>query len=204
MCFPEKGIYFLFDPVKWNKQPWEKGLKNILPDISALQLRSSSLSDNEFYQIALKLKLLLKSYDIPLIIDNRMDVAIAVDSHAIHLGSEDLPIQAAKKHFKGIIGASRHTPQGARQAQEEGADYIGCGPVFKTSTKELKRAVIGPEGFLKVKSSVKIPVIPIGGIGLKNISRLKDITEIVAVASGINDSKIPELAVRSIKSGLGI
>ncbi len=191
-----KGIYFLFNPVLWKKQPWQESIKKILPYISVIQLRSPELNDRDLYFTAKKLKEILT---IPLIINNRLDIAKLIDADGVHLGMGDMPQQAARKIFKGIIGVSRHTLDGARLAEKEGADYIGCGPVFPTKTKKLKRDVIHIEGYLKIKKSVNIPVIPVGGINTQNISLLKNITRIVAVSSAINLSEDPVTTVKNLK-----
>lgn len=196
--FPEKGIYFLFNPVNWKKKPWQDNIREILPYISAMQMRSPELNDTDFYSAAKVLKEILTPCNIPLLINNRLDIAITLNADGIHIGKEDMPIPQVRKLFKGIIGASRHTPDSAELAQKEGADYIGCGPVFKTQTKILKREIIGTEGYLKVKRAVEIPVIPIGGINFNNISKLKGFTEIIAVSSAINLSEDPVLTAREI------
>lgn len=199
MDFPERGIYFLFNPVNWKKKPWQDNIKEILPYISAIQLRSPELNDKDFYLAAEQLKKILASCKIPLIINNHLNMAIILNAEGVHLGMEDMPIPKARKLFKGIIGASRHTSDGAKLAEKQGSDYIGCGPVFKTETKKLKREIIGPEGYLEVKRAVDIPVIPIGGINRDNISKLKGLTEIVAVSSAVNCSETPGSTAKEIK-----
>ena len=136
---------------------------------------------------------------IPLIINNRMDIAISINAEGLHLGISDIPLTVAKKHFKGIVGVSRHTTESAQIAEKEGADYIGCGPVFKTYTKNLDRKAIGINGFLRVKKSVKIPVIPIGGINTENVSQLSGICPVIAVSSAINMSLQPLKTVKKLK-----
>ncbi len=191
-------LYFLFDPEKWMVVPWEENIKKIFPYISMIQLRSPKLSDRDFYLIAVNLKKLLAGYKIPLIINNRMDIAISVNADGLHLGINDIPITVAKKYFKGIIGVSRHTSDSSLLAEKDGADYIGCGPIFKTNTKNLDRKIIGIESFLKVKKSVKIPVIPIGGINTENVSQISDICPVIAVSSAINMSAQPLKTVKEL------
>ncbi|MGM0441740.1 MAG: thiamine phosphate synthase [Elusimicrobiota bacterium] len=200
MQFPKEGIYFLFNPRRWTNSPWETNLKNLFSHIDVLQLRAPELNDREFHAVALKIKDILKDTNIPFIVNNRVDIAILAGSDGIHLGSEDMPVQEAKKIFTGFIGASRHTQQGARQAETAGATYIGCGPVFKTDTKSLNRKTIGPEGYLKVKKSVDIPVIPIGGINQENIKKIQKYSSVFAVSSAVNKAGNPEKICRKLKS----
>lgn len=200
--FPEKGIYFLFNPVEWGTPPWQDNIRKILPYISAVQLRSPELSGIEFYSAAKKLKEILNTCQIPLIINNHLDTAITLNADGVHLGIEDTPIPRAGELFRGIIGASRYTSDGAGLAEKQGADYIGCGPVFQTETKKLKREIIGTERYLKVKKAVKIPVIPIGGINQNNILKLKGLTKIVAVSSAINSSEDPLSIAKAIMTAI--
>lgn len=202
MEFPKKGIYFLFNPRRWTNSPWETNLKNLFSHIAVLQLRAPELNDREFHAVALKLKNFLEGVEIPFIINNRVDIAISAGADGVHLGSDDMPVKEVKKIFNGFIGASRHTQQGARQAESAGATYIGCGPVFKTDTKSLSREAIGLEGYLKVKESVEIPVIPIGGINHYNIENIAGSTGIFAVSAAINETSAPLKIARKIKSSI--
>ncbi|MFW6134024.1 MAG: thiamine phosphate synthase [Elusimicrobiota bacterium] len=199
----ETGIYFLFDPLKWKKKPWEKYLREIFPYICAIQLRTSVNYDKAIYDIGVKLKQKINKTKIKLIINNRADIAQAVNADGVHLGEKDLPVEEVRKYFRGIIGASRHTIKGAKQAEEKGARYIGCGPVFKPISKKVDRKEIGIKGYLKVKRSVKIPVFPIGGINTKNISNLEGLTDIAAVSSAINSSENPIKTCQKIYTFLG-
>jgi thiamine-phosphate pyrophosphorylase len=199
MIFPEKGIYFIFNPSLWKKKPWQNNIEKILPHVSAIQLRAPELNDRDFFLAAKEFKEILATYKMPLIINNRLDIALSMDADGVHLGPEDISINEAKKIFKGIIGATGYTPELAGLAQNNDADYIGCGPVFPTKTKKLKREVIGIEGYISVKNTVEIPVIPIGGINQENADQIKGFAEIVAVSSAINLSKNPVKVAREIK-----
>lgn len=196
---PDKGIYFIYDPVLWELKHDEDVLKSILPDIAVFQMRSNDLTDRTLFHSAAKLKPVLESYKIPFIINNKIGVAIAVKADGVHLGDNDLPLSEARKFFKGIIGVSKHSPEQARKAFSDGADYIGCGPVFETDTKKTGRRALGVQGYLDVKESVDIPVIPIGGISIQNISRLKGIG-LAAILSAINCASNPRQVARNIKN----
>lgn len=203
--FDPKGIYFIYDPFR----PIPRGisskrnfLQSLFPLISVIQLRGSLQNDIELLDEANKLKELALKYSVKFIVNNRVDIALLSGADGVHLGKEDIPLGEAKKIFKGIIGASRHTTEGARQAAASGADYIGAGPLFETKTKETGRNPIGVDSFREIKGSVDIPVVPVGGINKKNIVKLKGITNCAALSAGIQADSDPAGACRKINSVL--
>jgi len=197
-----KGLYFLFNPVKWKKQPWIEQLTKILPYVSVLQLRCPEYSDEEYYKAARQLKKILKKTKTLFIVNNRVNIAVSVGSDGVHVGKKDMPVAEVKKIYNGIIGSSRHTPQSAFKAYKEGADYIGCGPVFSTETKIIKRKTIGLKGFLKVKSAVPVKVIPIGGINVNNISKISKVSDTAAVSYALNNSAFPVKDAKKLSKAL--
>ena len=140
-----------------------------------VQLREKNASTKEFYDLALKVKAITSRYDVPLIINDRIDIALAVDSDGVHLGQDDMPADVARKIIgdKKILGVSAATVKEAKKAQIDGADYIGSGAVFPTSTKDDADSVSKPQ-LKEIVHSIDIPVVAIGGITLENASRLKD------------------------------
>ena len=143
--------------------------------VTIVQLREKELCPRDFFLLAKELLVLCKRLKTPLIINDRLDIALAVGAAGVHLGQDDLPLAAAraicKKDF--IIGVSCHNPDEAIQAEQEGADYIGAGAVFATGTK-ADTSVIGTQGLASIASCVKIPVIGIGGINKTNIAQVID------------------------------
>lgn len=141
--------------------------------VTAVQLRVKSWTGRECYNTALALKDLCHAHGAALLVNDRLDIAIAAGADGAHLGQKDLPVGAARR-IAGpdfIIGGTARTPELAREAQRLGADYIGCGAAFGTATKD-DAVVIGPEGIKEVLAAVDIPSVAIGGIGLANVSRL--------------------------------
>lgn len=200
-----KGIYFIYDPSRPLPRKItsdKKFLHSVFPYLSFIQLRGSSLKDIELLKEANKLKKLALKYSVKFIVNNRMDIALISGADGIHLGKEDIPLEKARKNFKGIIGASRHTIEGALQSADFGADYIGAGPLFETKTKDTGRKPIGVDNFKKIKDSVDIPVVPVGGINKKNILKLKGFADCVAISSGIQGDTDPAGACRKINSAL--
>lgn len=149
--------------------------------VTVLQLREKDISSRDFYRLALQLRELTKAYGIPLIINDRVDIALAVDADGVHVGQEDLPAEAVRRIIgkEKILGVSARTVEEALKAEEDGADYLGVGAVFPSPTKPSSEA-IGLEGLRKIKSRVKIPVVAIGGITRDNAAEV-----IAAGADGI-------------------
>ena len=155
--------------------------------VTLVQLREKVSSSLEFYKIAKSVKQVTDRYKIPLIINDRVDIALAVDAAGVHVGQSDLECRVVRKLLPQgkILGVSAHTLEEAIKAQEDGADYIGCGAVFNTSTKKDANDV-SIDSLRKIKNKISIPVVAIGGINKDNINELKN-TEIdgIAVISAI-------------------
>ncbi len=148
----------------------EKALRG---GVTMIQYREKHREDEAFKAMALRLKELCKSYDVPLIINDRVDIALAIDADGVHVGSEDMDPLEVRKLLgdEKIIGVSAKTEEEAIRAQEAGVDYIGSGAVFTTQSKDT--SCIGIRQLAKVVASVDIPTVAIGGINLENISELK-------------------------------
>lgn len=141
--------------------------------ITLLQLREKNLAEDEFVQEAIKVKALCRRYHVPLIINDNVEVALKSGADGVHVGMEDAPVSEIRKRVPEnfIVGATAKTVQQARDAEEAGADYIGVGAVFPSPTK--KNAIrITTEQLKKICSSVSIPAVAIGGIGLDNVTEL--------------------------------
>jgi thiamine-phosphate pyrophosphorylase len=159
--------------------------------VTLVQLREKNMNAFDYYNLALRVKGLLKGYGIPLIINDRVDIALAVDADGVHLGSEDLPITAARKLMGNdrIIGASANCIEEALEFQRQGADYLGVGALFPTKTKSNTEHVTLTQ-LKAIKEAVKIPVVGIGGISIENAASVKVAgVDGIAVASGILGSE---------------
>jgi thiamine-phosphate pyrophosphorylase len=135
-----------------------------------VQMRDKELLDGQFYQEAVKLRELTRSAGVLLTIDDRVDVALAVGADGIHLGERDMPLTAARRLIGSnmILGASARTSEGVRLAQQNGADYLGLGAMFLSGTKE-DAVHVGPERLRQLRSSIRIPILAIGGITADNV-----------------------------------
>jgi thiamine-phosphate pyrophosphorylase len=142
--------------------------------VKLVQLRAKNLPSKDFLELALKLATLLKEKDIPLIINDRVDIVLSCDATGVHLGQQDLPIRFARKILgkDKLIGISVNTVEEAMEAEDCKADYLGVGPVFPTSTKKEMSPALGVKGFKAIRDKIKIPVLAIGGISVENAGKV--------------------------------
>lgn len=138
--------------------------------VTLVQLREKNVSTLDFYQIALVIKGITQKHGIPFIVNDRVDIALAVDADGAHIGQEDMPLSVARKLLGSskIIGVSVATLEQAVAAQYEGADYLGIGAVFPTMTKD-DADTVSLEELRQIKSGVTLPIVGIGGINKGNI-----------------------------------
>ena len=155
--------------------------------VTLVQYRAKTASSAEMYAEALQLKALCDSFNVPLIINDRLDIAMAVGAAGVHLGQDDLPCAAARRILGEdyIIGVSAHNPAEARAALQSGADYLGCGAVFGTATKaDVKK--LGTEGLEAICKAKGLPVVGIGGVTADNYREVRAAgADGAAIVSGI-------------------
>lgn len=170
--------------------------------VAMVQLREKNSTGKDFYEKAKALKVVLDQYQIPLIINDRIDIALAVGASGVHIGQKDLPLSVVKEVLPSsmIVGISVSTVEQAKEAEENGANYIGVGAVFPTKTKKDARLL--PEGMLSsIIESVNLPVYAIGGIHPDNVQTLKGKGLAgVAVVSAIMHAKQPEQVPTLLKN----
>ena len=163
-----------------------------------IQLREKNMSDDELKKEALLIK---DSCNAPLIIDNNIEVCKAVGADGVHVGQDDMPVKEARKILGPdyIIGATAHNVSEAIQAEKDGADYLGVGAAFGSSTKNDAKKIISLEEYKKITQAVSIPVVAIGGINETNIMKLKGLgLSGVAVVSAIFAKDDIEKATREM------
>jgi len=155
--------------------------------VTLVQYRAKTASSAEMYDEALQLKALCDSFKVPLIINDRLDIAMAVGAAGVHLGQDDLPCAAARKLLGEdyIIGVSAHNPAEAKAALQSGADYLGCGAVFGTATKaDVKK--LGTDGLAAICKAKGLPVVGIGGVTADNYREVRAAgADGAAIVSGI-------------------
>ena len=141
--------------------------------VTIIQLREKNLTTNQYYHLAKQVKEITDAYQVPLIIDDRLDVCLAVDAAGLHIGDDELPVSVARQVLgpEKILGVTAKTVKRALEAEEGGADYLGTGAIFPTTTKE--NAPITLISTLKtICQTVAIPVVAIGGLTSENIDQL--------------------------------
>lgn len=145
----------------------------ILGGATMIQLREKDISTLEFYNISLKVKAITSKYKVPLIINDRVDIALACDAEGVHVGQSDMPLEVVRRIIgkDKIIGVSTGSVEKAKLAEENGADYIGVGAIFPTGSKD-DAVTIGLEELQNIRNNVSIPIVAIGGINENNCSKV--------------------------------
>lgn len=175
----------------------------ILGGVDIIQLRDKYSSKKEVLKKAKLLKELTQKYDIPLIINDHIDVALAVNADGIHIGQDDLPLEEARKIIgkNKIIGISTHEIEEAREAQKNGADYIGVGPIFPTKSKVDVVDPVTTKYIEEVVKEITIPFVAIGGIKLHNVDQVLDAgaTRICAISEIVGNEDVTRACQSFIK-----
>lgn len=194
-------IYLVTDEKACNGKDFYKCIEeSIKGGVKIVQLREKNISTKDFYKKALKVKEICKNYEVLFIVNDRLDITQAVEADGVHLGQSDMPIEKAREILKDkfLIGATARNIEEAEKAQLLGADYIGSGAIFGTSTKDNAKR-LEMEDLKKIVNSVKIPVFAIGGININNVWMLKNIgLQGVCSVSGILSEKDCKKAVENI------
>ena len=173
----DTSLYFITDSTGYTEEEFlyrvEQALKG---GATLLQLREKDKSTMEYIQLAEKVHAIAMCYNVPLIIDDRVDVALAIDAEGVHLGASDMPVSTARKLMGDgkIIGATAKTVPWAREAYEQGADYLGVGAIYPTTTK-VKTVLTSTNTLRDICNAVPIPVGAIGGLNKDNIDVLEGI-----------------------------
>ena len=182
------SIYLLTDDACLMGRPLLECVEQALrAGVTLLQYRSKYKDGGAMYQEALALKELCDRYDVPLIINDRVDVALAVGAAGVHVGQDDLPCSVVRQLVGPdfVIGVSAHNPEDARKAAADGADYLGCGAVFGTGTK-AGVAKLGLERLRSIREAVTLPMVGIGGVKADNYAEvLATGADGAAIISGI-------------------
>ena len=195
-------LYLCTDRELMSEDTLEKSVElAIQGGVTVVQLREKDCSGREFLQVAREVKQITDAYEIPLIINDRIDIAMAVDADGVHLGQSDIPAHTARELLgpDKIIGVSAYNKELAVEAQKEGADSLGVGDIFGTSTKAGTHHV-EIDTLSRICQAVKIPVVAIGGINLSNVTKLAGTgIQGTAVISAIIASKnITEAATKML------
>lgn len=204
-------LYLVTDRHCLQQQTLEQAVEQaILGGVTLVQLREKAIASKEFYERALRIKAICHRYNVPLLINDRVDIALAVEADGVHIGQSDLPCGVVRQILgkDKIIGVSARTAQQAIQAQADGADYLGVGAMFATSTKQDAQTVT-IASLTQIRQAVTIPIVAIGGINHTTLPALQQALQSaetsidgVAVVSAILGQKDVKLASEQLKDML--
>ena len=191
----DSSLYFITDSTNYTEEEFlfrvEQALKG---GATLLQLREKEKSTREYIELAEKVHKIAKRYNVPLIIDDRVDVALAIDAEGVHVGASDMPVATARKLMgdNKIVGATAKTVPWAKEAYSQGADYLGVGAIYPTTTKVVT-VLTSTETLDAITKAVPIPVNAIGGLNKDNVDILKGIgISGLCVVSAIMKAENPE------------
>ena len=197
------SLYFITDSTGYTEEAFlyrvEQALKG---GATFLQLREKNKSTKEYIYLAEKVHAIAKRYNVPLIIDDRVDVALAIDAEGVHVGAEDMPVATARKLMGDdkIVGATAKTVPWAKEAYEQGADYLGVGAIYPTTTK-VKTVLTSVDTLRDICNAVPIPANAIGGLNKDNIDILAGIPIAgICVVSAIMKAEDPKAAAEELKA----
>ncbi len=206
-ALPCPTVYVLLDGRRWmeSHNAFDEQVKQLIhAGVTLFQFRDKRFSDRDHVAIGQRLGRLVDGTSAAWIMNDRTDLAIAAGAAGVHLGQDDLSVDAARKMIgdNKWIGVSTHTIEQARQAVAEGADYIGVGPVFESQTKRFTNFV-GVDLVAAVAKEIEVPAFAIGGINLENVSQVRDAgLARVAVSGVVNSAEDPSSVVQRLLTKL--
>ena len=199
----DPSLYFITDSTNFSEDEFLRRIEQALQGgVTLMQLREKERTTREYIELAEKVHKLAKKYKVPLIIDDRVDVALAIDAEGVHVGASDMPVAMARRLMgdKKIVGATAKTVPWAKEAYEQGADYLGVGAIYPTTTK-VKTVLTSVDTLRDICNTVPIPVNAIGGLNKDNIDVLKGIPIAgICVVSAIMKAADPKRAAAELKA----
>ena len=199
----DPSLYFITDSTNYSEEEFLQRVEQALMGGATLvQLREKEKSTREYIELAEKVHAITKRCNVPLIIDDRVDVALAIDAEGVHVGASDMPVATARRLMGAdkIVGATAKTVPWAMEAYEQGADYLGVGAIFPTTTKVIT-VLTATETLRDICNTVPIPVNAIGGLNKDNIDVLEGIPVAgICVVSAIMKADDPKQATQELKA----
>ena len=197
-----RGLYLVTDRALCGDRPLEDVvLAAVKGGVSYVQLREKELSTRAFVRQARIIRHLLTPLSVPLIVNDRVDVALAVDADGVHVGQDDMPYEIARKLMgpRAIIGLSVETWRDVEEAQDLDVDYLGVSPVFQTPTKTDTKGAWGLDGLARIKAYSRHPLVAIGGLNRDNVPHVvKAGADCIAVVSALCGAPDPQVAAREM------
>ena len=203
---PDYSLYLVLDPDLAAGRPLTELAREALKGgVTMIQLRYKGSKTREFLELARQIRRICLSFGVPLIINDRLDVALAVEAEGAHVGQEDLPAQEARQILgpDRILGVSATCLREAEEAEKIGASYVGLGSIFSTGSKADAGRPIGTEAIREVSRAIRIPVVAIGGIQLGNVEEvIRRGASGVAVISAIIHAKDTKEAAQQMRKAI--
>ena len=199
----DPSLYLITESTNYSEEEFFYRIEQALKGgVTLLQLREKDKSAREYIELAEKVHVIAKRYNVPLIIDDRVDVALAINAEGIHVGASDMPVCTARKLMGNdkIVGATAKTVQYAKEAHVQGADYLGVGAIYPTTTK-VKTVITSTNTLRDICNAVPIPANAIGGLNKDNIDVLSGIPIAgICVVSAIMKADDPKTAAEDLKA----
>ncbi|MBQ6016516.1 MAG: thiamine phosphate synthase [Clostridiales bacterium] len=198
----DTGLYFITDSTGFEREEFLRRVRLALEGgVTVMQLREKNKTTREYIELANAVHEITKEFGVPLIIDDRIDVMLAANCEGVHVGAEDMPVSVARKLIGSdrILGATAKTVEAASKAYEDGADYLGVGAIYPTTTK-VKTVLTSTKTLDAITKAVPIPVNAIGGLNPGNLGILKGINIAgVCAVSAIMKADNPKTAAQDLR-----
>ena len=205
---PNFGVYLVTDAgLSGDRSTPEIVEAAVAGGVDVVQLREKGTTARERYELGTDLRALTRDAGVPLIVNDRIDLAAAVDADGVHLGDDDLPVSVARERLgpDAIVGRSVSTPSAAREAEAAGADYLGVGAVYGTDSKDTspEQSNVGLDRIRAVREATDLPFVGIGGVTPENAAAVVEAgADGVAVISAITGADDPETATRDLAAAV--
>jgi len=186
------------------RNPLEQAEAALAGGATTIQLRDKHATGRELFELATAMKQLCELYDALFVVNDRLDIALAMRAHGVHVGPSDIPIEHARRLFPQpmIVGASVGTPQAAMEAEKLGVDYLGVGAIYETGTKQ-NAVTVGIDRLIAVREVTKLPIVAIGGITTERIAEVMAVNpQGVAMISAIVGAEDIVLAAREARNAV--
>ena len=199
----DSSLYFITDSTNYTEEEFLFRVEQaLMGGVTLMQLREKDKTTREYIELAQKVHNITRKYNVPLIIDDRVDVALAIDAEGVHVGQSDMPVAIASKLMgeNKIVGATTKTVEQAKEAFEQGADYLGVGAIYPTTTK-VKTVLTSTDTLNDICHAVPISVNAIGGLNKDNIDVLEGVSVAgICVVSAIMKADDPKKATEELKA----
>lgn len=204
MAVDWRGFYAIVDPDVCAGSPLEVADALLRGGCAVLQLRHKTRDDRATLELARALVTRCRAAGVPFVMNDRLDLALLAEADGLHLGQDDLPLEEARRFFRGPIGVSTHDLEQLQQALRAGADLVGFGPVFPTTTKENPDPVVGLEGLAQACRASSVPVVAIGGVDLARATASREAGAALVAAIGASCAAArPDEAARALHAAAG-